>query len=480
MPEPTDHPTPAPDETAAQPAGVILSPALRAELFSPEHWHESLDAYASTTHLAVALVNTAGHLLGACFNPQPTWSLLHAHQEAADGGCPFALASRTPCTCVGDALVKRELVLVRDRTGLVHFTVPLVLGAHPLGALLAGQVFDQYPEIEPLEHVARHCGLPLGVVWQRARLEPPVKRATLHVYGRLLAALGNAYLQTRYHMLLGAQRLEALEQGFRERTTALYHETAERQRQDLEAHRNEHFTLLGRLAAGVSHELRNPLAAVFLQVELLEEELHQPSPEGAVEIAHVFAELKTQLARVDDLIQDYLSLVRVGTIQRTVQDLGPAVQAWSGEFQALARARGVTLRPDGLATLGPVAFHASTLRRAVLNLVQNALDAMPQGGWLTLAGRGTATQVQVSVQDTGSGIPAALLAQIFAPLYTTKPGGTGLGLYIVQEIVTAHEGQLTVQSVEGQGSTFTITLPRAPRAASVPDGAEGAQTNVHP
>ena len=104
-------------------------------------------------------------------------------------------------------------------------------------------------------------------------------------------------------------------------------------------------------------------------------------------------------------------------------------------------------------------FHANTLRRVVLNLVHNALDAMPQGGTLTLAGQGTATQVQLHVRDTGSGIPAAQLPHIFEPLYTTKPDGTGLGLYIVREILTAHAGQITVQSVEGHGTTFTLTLP---------------------
>jgi two-component system sensor histidine kinase HydH len=94
--------------------------------------------------------------------------------------------------------------------------------------------------------------------------------------------------------------------------------------------------------------------------------------------------------------------------------------------------------------------------------VQNALEAMPQGGTLTVAGQSTATQVRLQVQDTGSGILVTQLSKIFEPLYTTKPGGTGLGLYIVQEIVAAHEGQMTVESVEGQGTTFTITLPVAP------------------
>jgi signal transduction histidine kinase len=205
-------------------------------------------------------------------------------------------------------------------------------------------------------------------------------------------------------------------------------------------------------------------------VDLVTEELQQPTPESPAVVAEALAEIKTQLARLEDLVHDYLALVRVGHIHPTSQDLGAAVQTWAIEFQTLAAAQGVTLQGDGLATLGPVAVHAATLRRAVLNLVQNALEAMPQGGTLTLTGRRTPTQVQLQVQDTGSGIAVAALAQIFEPLYTTKPGGTGLGLYLVHEIVTAHGGQITVASVEGQGATFTVTLPVMPAGAPAGPG----------
>jgi signal transduction histidine kinase len=240
---------------------------------------------------------------------------------------------------------------------------------------------------------------------------------------------------------------------------------AEQRRLEQEAQRAAHFALLGRLAAGVSHEIRNPLGAIFLHVDLLSEELAQPSPDSPEAVAEALAAMKTNLARLDDLVQDYLSLVRVHAIRREVQDLGAAVVAWGREFQGVVAAHGVTLQVDGVATLGPVAFHASTLRRALLNLVQNAAEAMPPGGTVTLAGQGTADQVQLEVRDTGSGIPAERLAQIFEPLHTTKPGGTGLGLHIVQEVLAAHGGQVRVQSVVGQGTTFTLTLPRA---AAVP------------
>jgi PAS domain S-box-containing protein len=113
---------------------------------------------------------------------------------------------------VSDALARRALVLARDRTGLVHLAVPLVLDDQPLGALLAGQVFDQYPEHLLLEHVATHLGLAPQALWQVARLEVSVKATTVRVYGRLLAALGQAFLHARYHTLLEAQRMAALAQ----------------------------------------------------------------------------------------------------------------------------------------------------------------------------------------------------------------------------------------------------------------------------
>jgi two-component system, sporulation sensor kinase E len=224
----------------------------------------------------------------------------------------------------------------------------------------------------------------------------------------------------------------------------------------------------------VSHQRYRPLkiGQLLAEVHHQQSQSHQRErkmkhvPERGTMVAEVLAEIKTQMARVDDLLQDYLSLVRVATIERTPQDLGEALQAWAGEWQQLALPQGVGLRLEGLHNLGMLALHPSTFRRALLNLVQNALEAMPQGGTLTVGGQRTATQVHLQVQDTGSGMAAALLAQIFEPLYTTKPGGTGLGLYIVQEIVRAHGGQITVESVEGQGTTFTLTLPVALDMAS--------------
>src|SRR5919199_3688566 len=114
-----------------------------------------------------------------------------------------------------------------------------------------------------------------------------------------------------------------------------------------------------------------------------------------------------QLARLDDLVQDYLTLVRVHTIQREVQDLGGALADWSREFQGVVAAHGGQLQVEGIEQLGLVAFHANTLRRALLNLVQNAVEVLSPGSTVTLTGQGTTAQVQLQVRDTGSGIAAA-------------------------------------------------------------------------
>jgi two-component system sensor histidine kinase HydH len=178
-------------------------------------------------------------------------------------------------------------------------------------------------------------------------------------------------------------------------------------------------------------------------------------------MAESLREVETHLARLNSLVEDYLMLVHVSALERTRQDVGEVTQACATEWQPLATAQGVTLRLEGVYGLGNAVVHRSTFCRALLNLVKNALDAMPHGGTLTIRGQRTATHVQMQVQDTGSGIPPEQLATIFEPLYTTKPGGTGLGLYIVQQIVTAHGGQVTVESGVGQGTTCTVTLPLA-------------------
>jgi len=273
---------------------------------------------------------------------------------------------------------------------LYGYTAAEVVG-QPIGLLIPPDMPDDLPEImaqlrrgERIDHYETQRVAKDGTRLDISLTISPLRDGAGQIIGA--SAIARDITARKRAEVALQQAHTDLEQRVEERTSALQREMAERQRLEQEAQRAEHFALLGRLAAGVSHEIRNPLGAIFLHVELLEAEWRAPSPDSVQHITEAMAEIKTNLGRLEDLVQDYLSLVRVSTIQRDVQPLGPTVQAWADEWQRLANARCVTLRCKTLEALGEVAFHHNTLQRALLNLVQNALDAMPSGGTLTLTG----------------------------------------------------------------------------------------------
>jgi two-component system, sporulation sensor kinase E len=225
--------------------------------------------------------------------------------------------------------------------------------------------------------------------------------------------------------------------------------------------RHEHLQMLGRLASALSHEIRNPLNAIFLHADVLEEELRDPSPEAQAQMEESLAEIKTEIGRLNDLVQDYLSLARLADLPREPADLGELVASCAREMQEPLGGRNITLHLEGLDDLPPVSLHRNAFRRVLLNLIQNAMDAMPEGGTLTIRGQCAASRVRLEVSDTGTGISEEQIPLLFTPFHTTKEEGTGLGLYVVQQIIAAHEGEITVSSEVGSGTTFIMSLPLA-------------------
>ncbi|MDQ6699516.1 MAG: PocR ligand-binding domain-containing protein, partial [Acidobacteriota bacterium] len=185
-----------------------LSPGLDAELLDPEGWRKILEQYARTMRVAVALTDLKGQLLGTCHNPQAIWRQVREVKPAAPGECSFCLDPTLPCTAVTEALQTGRVVMARDETGLAHVAVPLSLGDRQLGALIAGQVFDRYPEPLPLQRLARKFDVSAQQLWREALLQAPVSRATLRVYGDLLASLGQAFLRERYAAILDRKLAE--------------------------------------------------------------------------------------------------------------------------------------------------------------------------------------------------------------------------------------------------------------------------------
>lgn len=445
------HPT-----KSKKPPLAELSPALRAALIDPAAWQSGLDRYARAMDLAVALVSEEGPS-GEIVHPRPTWELFHAQAPVPAGLCPFGQLSAEPCRCVANVLAGGDWVLARDRAGLVHFAVPLMLQGRTLGALVAGQVFDQFPNQAMVEHLAAQYGLSDVRVWQKARLEVPIKKDTLRVYGDLLLAFGSSLLQSRYHAMLEAERVAEL--------TRLS-EQLRRQTQELaeaDRHKNE-------FLATLAHELRNPLSPIRNALQLL----RLAGNDAAIrEQAGVVME--RQVRQLVRLIDDLLDLARINRgrieLRREHVELAAVVAGAVESCRPLIEQQGheltVTLLPE------PVYLDADPIRLAQVfaNLLTNAAKYTEDKGriWLTARlanGRGThPDEVVVSVKDTGIGIPADMLPKIF-DMFTQvnrslgrAQGGLGIGLTLVKRFVEMHGGSVTARSAgPGHGSEFVVRL----------------------
>ena len=200
-------------ENPPQPAPYIieaveLSPSLRAQLLDLEAWGEILATYGRTMGVAVALTDAQGRLLGETHNAQPVWKLMHDTAPNWAGVCPFCVTLGLPCTAVAEALDTGGVVMTRDQAGLTHVAVPLLLGKQPLGAIIAGQVFDRYPEPLPLRRVAKEFDVAPQQLWDVARKQRPVSGSSLRASGDLLRALGHAFLRQRYAAILETKLAE--------------------------------------------------------------------------------------------------------------------------------------------------------------------------------------------------------------------------------------------------------------------------------
>lgn len=221
---------------------------------------------------------------------------------------------------------------------------------------------------------------------------------------------------------------------------------------------NEKLAAVGTFASGLAHEVRNPLNSVALQLSLLERRTAPLEPKLAGEIKDLIGIIREEIRRLDGLVSDFLELSRAGRLQLRPTDLDGLIDEVARLLRPEARSNGVTLRRTLLGGPLPLlALDAEKVKQVLINLVRNAIEAMPGGGVVTLEAGSQDGAVTLNVHDTGPGLPAGL--DVFQLFVTTKPGGTGLGLSIAQQIVLEHGGELGAASQPGEGTTFTVRLP---------------------
>ena len=226
---------------------------------------------------------------------------------------------------------------------------------------------------------------------------------------------------------------------------------------------SEKLAATGRLAASIAHEINNPLEAVQNALYLLQNEFGEEASK------HPYLDIAArETQRMSRILRQMLGFYRQQEAMAET-DLNALVEEAGGLVAKRLRERGVQITNQLDPGLPRIRASADQLKQVLLNLMLNAADSMPKGGTVTVAtqaGAGSETEVlgrdavQIQVRDTGEGIPDDLLAQIFEPFFSTKPGkGTGLGLWVSQGIVQSHGGTMRVRSRVGRGTTFMITLP---------------------
>ncbi len=265
----------------------------------------------------------------------------------------------------------------------------------------------------------------------------------------------------------------------------ILHDVTEARKQTTEAIENEKIQALTLLAASVAHEIGNPLNALSIHLQLMERELAKLRREqqesgvpvsvtqaGTVDKLGQYLEVaKGEITRLDYIITEFLQAIRPVKPKLTLTSINKVVSDAVDVLRPEITNRGVQIVEKLSPHLPDIPLDPAQIKQVLVNLIKNAIQAMTKGGKLTLRTVEGAEGVGLGVEDTGGGIPPDQLNRIFEPFYTTKKKGSGLGLLIVQRIVSDHGGRIELESHVGKGTRFRIWLPlheRPPRLLPAP------------
>lgn len=221
------------------------------------------------------------------------------------------------------------------------------------------------------------------------------------------------------------------------------------------------FDEIAQLAGGLAHEVRNPLSTMRLNLDLLAEDFQGAETSRDRRALQKIERVRKESHRLQEIVENFLQFARVREVALQPADLNAVVDEMRDFCEPQAACHGIVVRTHYAPDLSVVSMNPDLFKQAILNLILNAQHAMPQGGELLLTTRGDGSSVVLDVTDTGCGIPSESHTRVFEPFFSTRPGGTGLGLSYTRRIIEAHGGSIALESEPGKGSKFSIRLPVA-------------------
>lgn len=308
--------------------------------------------------------------------------------------------------------------------------------------------------------------------------------AVLIVTAALTALVVWRFTRPVKYLSTGARRIAAGDFSFRVPTSGRSDEMGEltelfndmttklARTRELEAqlYNAEKAVVVSRLASAIAHEIRNPLNYINLTLDHLRASFGPADPQKQEKFESLTSQLKTEVARINQRITEFLNYSRPPKLEFRRLDVGELARDALRTVQVQASENHIETKVEEVGGVQSISADPESLRSALTNLVINSLQAIDgEGGRILITVSGEAgSRVRIDVEDTGRGIKADDISKIFEPYYSTKETGTGLGLAIVRKAVDDHHGTISVRSKEGEGTTFTITLPvsEPPAAAS--------------
>lgn len=391
----------------------------------------------------------------------------------------------------------REVSIVGEDMGVIDSTNPRAIGRTarirlPREKLIINATFGEEPDPGEEKLRSRDLVIPvtvggddLGFIHVRMQIDDftePIRKnlylrfaSTLVIFAvgfTLAVSISAHYVRTLERLALAAEKVAAgdLSQelpvaGKDEvgRLTRSFNEMVTRLRRNRELEKkvreSQYLSQLGRLSSGVAHEIRNPLNFIALAVDHLDSLTTGNTPEADREKEAVVAKIRGEIRNLNELVTNFILYGRPPEPQRTPVRIREIAEGVLQMASPRLREQGISLVTD-FREAPPMAVDPDMIRRAVINLVGNAVDAMTGGGELRVAGGPQeGGDYLLEIRDTGSGIEEKDLDRVFEPYFTTKSTGLGLGLVLTRKIVEAHAGTIMVDSEPGRGTRVTVRLP---------------------
>lgn len=396
------------------------SAELRISLLNPESWNVTLRTYARTVKVAVCLTDLEGNILGECHNPQSTWLMASNGGAVRAAACPFCLDPIEPCRAVERALTSRTTSFAKDRAGLAHVAVPLILGGQVFGALMAGQVFNNYPDSLALHRAAKQFGISGQKLWNAAIAEHPISRATLLTYGSLLMTMGRAFLAQRYAALLQLRLLEA--------------------NRSIERSLHEKELLLREL----QHRVKNNLQIVASLLGLQADVLREAKDTQAVMALRSSQQRVATIAQMHNLLYDrQIDEIDLGHYLRSLVEMAiSAFQLEGGQVRAV-----FTLVPAALSMRQAIPC-GLIVNELVMNVFKHAYGKELGGLVEIIINPMIEDRISFTIADRGAGMSAGV----------DWRNSTSLGLRIIR--VLANQLGATLELGAEQGVSFTVEFKR--------------------